>query len=839
MIDGLSKDVRFALRMMARNPGFTAVVVLTLGLGIGANAAMFSVVNTLLLRPLPVAEPGRLVVLHTTSLSGTSRVVSYPDYRSYRDQCGDVFEGILGHDLIHVALGHGDGNDLIWGEIVTGDYFGVLGIAPALGRGFLPEEDASPGSHPVVVLGHTMWKRRFNADPRVVGGSVTINGRGYTVVGVGPEGFPGTTFGLQMDLWVPMAMHAAVMPQSGTLLESRGTRWLNAIARLRPGVTIERAGAAVATVARRLEAAYPEDDAGVTVSLVPEREARFPVEARGAIALGAGLALAVVGLVLLIACANVANLLLARSAARRREIGIRLALGAGRGRLVRQLLTESLLLSILGGGAGLLLALWASDLLLGFKPPIPYTLAIDYAPDARVIIFTSAITLLTGVIFGLAPALNASRTDLVTVLKGDAAGGRARGSRHAAAAPRRMRAGATARALRAPLRSALVVSQVALSLVVLTCAGLFLRSLRNAGAIDPGFETRRVLLGTFDLGLLGYSEDRGRAFYRDLVERVAALPGVTSASLADNLPLDDNWNDVGPVVAEGQPVPADRQGIAAEYSVVAPGLFRALGVPLLRGRDIDEHDVAGAPDVAIINRTLADLLWPGQDPIGRRLRIGLADAPLREVVGVVGDIRYRTLGEGARPFIWRPVAQSYRSQMSILVRAAADPAGLLEPVRREIRALDAGLPVYGLKTMSVHMGHALWWTRMGAALAATFGGLALLLAAIGLYGVVSYSVAQRTKEIGIRMALGARRADVLRLVVGQGMLLVLAGTAAGLLAALAAGRVVSSLLYGVGAFEPLTLLAITVILCGAALLATWLPARRAARVDPMVALRYE
>ena len=823
MIDALAKDVRFALRMLAKSPGFAAVAVLTLGLGIGANAAIFSVVNTFLLRPLPVRDPGRLVVLHTASASGTNGVVSYPDYRSYREQCGDVFDGMLGHELIHVALGHGDDNELIWGEIVTGDYFEVLGVEPSPGRGFRPEEDGAPGAHPVVVLGSGLWKRSFNADPRIVGSSVTINGHGFTVVGVAPEGFPGTTFGLQMDLWVPMAMFPVVMPDGRTLLESRGARWLNAVARLKHGVTIEAAGAAVSTVARRLEAAYPQDNAGVTVGLVPEREARFPVEARDPIALGAALALVVVGLVLLIACANVANLLLARSAARRREIGIRLALGAGRGRLVRQLLTESLLLSVLGGGAGLLLALWASDLLLAFKPPIPYTLAIDYAPDARVIVFTTVMALFTAAIFGLAPALHASRTDLLSVLKGDARVGGAPGGRR----------------LRPALRSVLVVSQIALSLVVLSCAGLFLKSLRNAGTIDPGFETRRVLLGTFDVALLGYSEDRGRAFYRDLVERVTALPGVVSASLAENLPLDDNWNDVGPIVAEGQPYPADGRGIAAEFSVIAPGLARTLGVPLLRGRDFDEHDDADAPAVALINEALAEHLWPGQDPIGRRLRIGLPDAPLRQVVGVVGDIKYRTLGEGARPFVWRPVAQTYRSQMSILVRTSAHPAGLIEPVRRAVRALDPALPVYGLKTMATHMGHALWWTRMGATLSATFGGLALLLAAVGLYGVVSYSVAQRTREIGIRMALGARRADVLRLVVGQGMLLVLAGTAAGLLAALAAGRVVSSLLYDVGAFEPLTLLSIAAILCGASLLATWLPARRAARVDPMVALRHE
>jgi predicted permease len=822
LLRDLLQDLRYALRTAAKSPGFTAVAVVTLGLGIGANTAIFSVVNTLLLRPLRVPDPHRLVVLNKTSLTGTGPSVSYPDYRDYRDQCGEVFEGILGHDLIHAALRHGDGNDLVWGEIVTGNYFTVLGVAPAPGRGFLPEEDAASGARPVVVLGHGLWKRRFGADPRVVGGAITLNGRGFTVVGVAPEGFTGTEFGLRMDFWVPMAMHAAVLPGSKALLESRGARWMSAIARLRPGVTLEQAGAMVRAVARRLEAAHPEDNAGVTVGLVPETRSRFPVEARGPIALGAALALGVVGLVLLIACANVANLLLARAAGRRREIGIRLALGAGRGRLARQLLAESLVLSVLGGAAGLLLALWTSDLLLAFRPPIPYTLTLDYAPDARVLAFTAIVSLLTAVLFGLAPALKASRTDLLAALKGDAPGSPAR-----------------ARGRRPALRSVLVTAQIALSLVVLVSAGLFLASLRNAGAIDPGFDTRGLVLGTFDLGLLGYSEERGRAFHRDLVERLSALPGVSAVSLADNLPLDDLWNDVGPVVADGQPFPADREGIAAEYSVVAPGLFRALGVPLLRGRDFDRRDGADAPAVVIVNRTLADLLWPGRDPIGQRLRIGQADAPPREVVGVVGDVKYRTLGEGPRPFLWRPVAQAYRSQMSILARTAGDPSGLLDPVRRAFRALDASLPVYGLKTMARHMEHALWWTRMGAVLAAVFGGLALLMAAIGLYGVVSYGVAQRTREIGIRVALGARSGDVLRLVVGQGMRLVLAGSLAGLAASLAAGRVIARLLYGVGAFEPQTLLTTAAILGGAALLATYLPARRAARVDPIEALRHE
>ncbi len=817
-MDGLFQDLRYGLRMLLKSPGFAAVAVLALALGIGANSAVFSLINTILLRPMPaVPEPDRLVAPIVTSGAGAYNNFSYPDYADYRDH-GDVFSGILGHSLISVALGNGGQNELLWGEMVTGNYFSVLGTTPALGRGFLPGEDRTEGSHPVVVIGHSLWERRFHSDPRIAGSSLTLNGRDFTVVGVAPPGFAGTEFALKMDLWVPIMMHTTVMPGSDGLLQDRDRRWMKTIARLEPGVTVAQASAAMTISSERLAQAYPDTNRGVSVSVVPERQGQFPVEAWGGISIGASLALAVVGLVLLVACANVANLLLARAAGRRREIGIRLALGAGRWRLVRQLLVEGLLLALLGGGAAVLLTLWVSDLLLSFHPPIPYTLALDYTPDARVLIYTAVVSLLTAVLFGLAPALHASNPELVPLLKGESGGAGAK------------------RWWPAPL-SLLVVGQVTLSLVVLVSAGLFLRSLQNAATIDPGFRTKDVLVASFDLGLLGYSEEKGLAFQRELAHRVKALPGVVSAALIDDLPLDYSWNTTGPILADGQPAPAEGQGVWGLVGVVTPGLFDTFGIPLVRGRDFTERDDAHSTPVTILNETLASRLWPGGDPIGRLVRFGGLDAPTREVIGIARNSRYKTLGEGPQPYIYRPVAQVYQGNMTLLVRAQGDPALLSDAVRHVAAELDSRLPLYGPGTMDAHMGFALWWTRMGASLATVFGVLALVLAAVGLYGVMAYSVSQRTREIGIRMALGARPRDVLRLVVGGGLRLGLAGVAAGLLAGAILGRVMASLLYGVGPADPVTFVGLAVLLGATALLASYVPARRAARVDPMVALR--
>jgi len=813
--ESVVQDLRHGVRLMRRNPGFVLVAVVVLGLGIGANAAIFGMVNALLLRPLPVEEPGRLVALLGTG-EGNDKL-SYANLADLRGATADVFTGLVGRRFVHAAVGDEGAADVVWGELVTGDYFSVLGVTPALGRGFLPDEDRAPGQRPVIVLGHHFWTERFHADPGILGRTIRLNGQAFTVVGVAPAIFTGTQFALGMDFWAPLMMHAVVEPQSAGMLEARDWRSLQVIGRLAPGATLPGARQAVATVADRLVHDHPKENAGRSVTVVPERDGRNPPQVSAGLRLGAVLGLSVAALVLVIACANVANLLLARAAARRREVGVRLSLGAPRRRLVRQLLTEGILLAVAGGAFGLLLTTWTSELLTRFRPPVPFRLALDFAPDGRVLLFTALVSVLTVFVFGLAPALQASRGDLVRLLHDRPAG---RGRR-----PR--------------LGGALVIGQVALSFAVLAAAGLFLRSLANATRIDPGFKPTGLVLASFDLQLLGYDEARGRTFSDELVRRVRALPGVGEAALVDNVPLDTNWSTVGPVLAEGQPVPEEGKGLRAEVAMASPGLFRTLGVTLSRGRDFDERDASETTPVAIVNETLAARLWPGEDPIGKRLRWGGAEAARRQVIGVVRDMKSRTLGEAPIPFVYLSLRQTYRSELTLLARGDRGTGGLLEAVRREIGALDAGLPVYGLRTMEEHMGYALWWTRMGATLAAVFGGLALLLAAVGLGGLMAYTVRQRTREIGLRVALGARPADVQRLVLGRGLGLTLFGLAAGLLAALLLGRLMQAALYGVASFEPAVLLAVAALLGLSTFLASWLPARRAVRIEPMLALRSE
>ena len=818
-LESVVQDLRHGVRIMRRNPGFVLVAVIVLGLGIGANAAIFGMVNALLLRPLPVVEPGRLVALRPVGTGNHEEndKFSYADLADLRGGAAEVLAGLLGRRFVHAAIGDEGAADVVWGELVTGDYFSVLGVQPLLGRGFLPDEDRTPGEKPVVVLGHHFWQDRFHADPAILGRTIRLNGHAFTVVGVAPPIFTGTQFALGMDFWVPLMMHAVVEPESAGMLENRAWHSLRVIGRLAPGATLAGARRAAATVADRLARDHPETNAGRSATVVPEFDGRNPPQVTAGLKLGAALGLAVAALVLLIACANVANLLLARAAARRREVGVRLSLGAPRRRLVRQLLTEGVLLAAAGGAFGILLATWSSDLLARFRPPIPFRLALDYTPDGRVLLFTAVVSILTVFVFALAPALQASRGDLVRLLHDRPAG---RGRR-----PR--------------LGPALVVGQVALSFAILAAAGLFLRSLANATRIDPGFEPRGLALASFDLQLLGYDETRGRAFSEELLRRVRALPGVGDAAIVDNIPLDTNWNTVGPVLAEGQPLPEEGKGLRAEVAIASPGLFRTFGVVLARGRDFSERDTADATAVIVINETLTARLWPGEEAIGKRLRFGGADAPLREVIGVARDMKSRTLGEAPIPFLYLPLGQTYRSELTLLVRGERGTAGLLEAMRREVAGLDAGLPVYGLRTMEEHMGYALWWTRMGATLAAVFGGLALLLATVGLGGLMAYTVRQRTREIGVRVALGARPADVQRLVLGRGLGLTLGGLGAGLVTALLVGQVMRSALYGVSAIEPAVLVAVSLLLGAAALLASWLPARRALRIEPMLALRSE
>jgi predicted permease len=817
------KDVRFGLRVLWKSKGFTAVAVVTLGLGIGVNTAIFSGVSAFVLRPLPgTSDPERLVSVFETPADGQGGYnnMSYPDYLDYRAQT-DVFDGVLAHEMVQAALGNDrEQTDVAWGQIVTGNFFDVLKVRMQLGRGFLPEEDETPGTHPVVVLSHDLWRTRFGADRAIVGQTIQLNGHPFTVVGVARPEFTGAKWALGMKFWVPLMMKQQVLGGTNNWMTERGNHWLEMMARLKPTATNAQAGAALTAIAARLEGQYPAArNKNIRVLVVDEREGRWQ-DMAGVVRLSSGLAMAVVGLVLLVACANVANMMLARAVVRRKEIALRLALGAGRWRVIRQLLTESVMLSFAGGALGLLLAFWMTDALTTFFPSLAYQLVLDVSPDARALGFTLAVSLLTGIVFGLAPAFQTTKPDLVPVLKGESE-----------------RAG---RARRLSLHNALVVSQVALSLVVLVCAALFVQSFHNAKSIDPGFTTHDAVLVSVNPGLFGYTKEQGRDFYRRLAERVRAMPGVEAAAFVDKLPLGDSSNSWGPVYPAEQPVPPPGEGMDAFAETVGPGYFKAMRIPLVDGRDFGEQEREGVvPESVIINETLARRLWPGESAVGRRMGLGRDIADAVEVVGVARDTKVRTLGEGPRNMMYVSVDQTYRGGMTLVVSTPGEGAGVVSGLRQAVKELDARMPLYDVKTIEQHLTWAFWAQNMAAALASAFGLLALLLAGVGLYGVVAYTVARRTHEIGIRVALGAQARDILRLVLGQGMALTLVGLGAGLVGALALGRLLASLLYGVSPGDPATYILVALGLACVALLACLIPARRATKVDPMVALRYE
>ncbi|MGH9769544.1 MAG: ABC transporter permease [Blastocatellia bacterium] len=819
----LWQDLRYGARMLLKNPGFTLIAVITLALGIGANSVIFSLVNALLLRPLPVEKPEQLAAVYTSDFSSTQYGgSSYPDYVDFRDR-NQVFSGMAAYTITPFSLNVDGTNERAFGEIVSGNYFSTLGVTPALGRGFLPEEDRTPGERAVAVISHKLWQNRFGGDPAIAGRTVKINGHPFTIVGVAPEKYSGLTRGIGAELWVPAMMMKQALPGSDFLV-ARGDRAFFVMGRLKPGVTLDQAQANFRPIAEQLFKEWPQHWTNIrnqsrVISLLPEGQARVIPDFRTPVLIFMAMLMTVVGLVLLIACANVANLLLARATARRKEIAIRLSLGAGRGRLIRQLITESVLLALLGGGAGLLIASWGTGLLMAFKPPAPVPIEIDLGADWRVLGFTFGLSLLTGVLFGLAPALAASRPDLVASLKDEAGAGSGRGR----------------------LRGALVIAQVALSLMLLICSGLFIRSLRNAGSVDPGFDADNLLAMSMDLQLQGYTEPTGRNFSRQLLDRVRALPGVVSASMSDELPLGITGGARRAITIEGytaQPGESTEVGSAA----VAAGYLETLRIPLLHGRAFTEQDREGAPGVVMVNEAFARRYWPGQEPIGKRIQMGVArsganDSPYLEVAGVVKDGKYVTLGEEATPFVYLNLAQQYRSSPTLVVRTRGNPVDYLPAVRNEVAALDKTLPLYDVKTMRQHLGLALLPARLAGSVLGVFGLVALILAAAGIYGVMAYSVAQRTREIGIRMALGASASAVLKLVVRQGMTLTLIGVAIGLTASFALTRLMKTLLFGVSATDPLTFVVITLLLTVVALVAALVPARRAANVDPMVALR--
>ena len=820
-MENFIKDIRYGVRMLSKNPGVTLVAVITLALGIGANTAIFSGVNAFLMRPLPVPDSGDLIrPAEISEDRGLTDELSYPDFVDYRNQATS-FTGLTAEDMVQAAIDADNQNDVIWGQVVSANYFDVMQVTPIMGRAFLPDEDKTVGGSPVVVLGHGFWQRRMASDPNIVGKTVHLNNRAYQVIGVAPDYFHGSKFALAMDFWVPISM-ADELRRSPGLLADRGSHWMNVVGRLKPGVSMDQASAEVAAIAARLNQAYPDERATSTsAKVMGEVEGRF--EDMGSIFKSAGaIAMAIVGLVLLIACANVANLMLARAAARRKEIGIRLALGANRARLIRQLLTESLLLSLLGGGLGLLLAFWVSDLMEGFIPILEYNIINDFfALDSRALVFTLIVTLGTGLVFGLAPALQSSNPDVVPVLKGDPEAAQ-RGKRKAFG-----------------LRNVLVVAQVALSLVVLVCGGLFIKSFRKAQTMDPGFDNPNGLIVSLSPQLIGYDEEQSRNFYRQITERVSNVPGVEAVSLARTLPLGDSSNSNGPILKEGETLPRGSAGRNIMNNVISSGFFKTMQIPIFEGRDFDDRDHLKSQRVVIVNQRMAQMLWPGESAVGKRIFIGADSRDALEVVGVVKTGKYRALAEDPRPFFYYAMSQRRPGTMAMVMRGSVDPRSLVSAIRGEVNALDRRVPIFGVKTMDDHKTYALWAPNMAASFSLAFGVVAILLSAVGLYSVMAYVVSQRTREVGIRMALGANRADVMRMITRQGMRLAAVGLGIGLLLSLALAQVLSSLLIGVSGYDVTTFIVVPVLLATVALIACYLPARRATKVDPLVALRYE
>ena len=804
------QDVRYAVRTLLKSPGFTLVAVVALALGIGANTAIFSVVKAVLLSPLPYPQPERLVWVREINPGADimDEPASAPNYNDWRTE-GRSFEGVAAFAYAGGTITDGDREpERVPAMSTSANFFRVVGVAPALGRGFLPDEEQT-GRNRVVVISHALWQRRFGASPNAVGQTINISGNPHTIVGVAPAEFKTPVPGPRPpDLWVPIAFN---FDES-----RRRSDFLNVVGRLKEGATVEQARAELEGVAARLAQERPATNAGWTVKVEPLHE-RVVGNVRQALWVLMG----VVGFLLLISCANVANLLLARAAGRRQEIAVRTALGAGRVRLVRQFLTESLLLGLAGGALGLVLAAWGVEVLVALSPGnIPRLEEVGL--DARVLAFTFGVSALTGIVFGLLPALSASKADVNVSLKE----GGTRGSTAGAGARR--------------LRSALVVSEIAITVVLLAGAGLMIRSFSAIQAVDPGFRPERIMTFDFALPMTKYKEEPQRAaFFEQLTARAAALPGVERAAVIDSLPLSGGGNVLGFAI-DGQPPLPPEKVQDAEFFSVTPDYFDVMSIHFVRGERLSERHRTDVPDVAVINETMARRYFPGEDPIGKRVNLGdPAKVPWITIIGVVGDARTGGLDKEPYPQMYVPAAQFPPRAMTFVARTSGDPAAVAPALRRELAAIDRDLPLYNVSTMERVLSDSISRRRFQMILIAAFAGVGLLLAAVGIYGVISYSVAQRRHEIGVRMALGARAADILKLVVGQGIGLTLAGVGLGLAGAFALTRVLSSLLYGVSATDPLTFVCVSLALLGVALLACLLPARRATKVDPMIALRYE
>jgi len=814
-------DLRFAVRMLIKYPAFSIVAFLALVLGIGANTTVFGIINALVLRPLPVGYSEEVVKVFTTDnhIKG-NQSTSYPNFQDYEKQ-NTAFTSMAAYTFVGVGMTRGSDTLNVNGLLVTGNYFDLLQVKPSLGRMFLPEEDSTPNGHPVVVLGYKFWKK-LGGEPTIVGSQVTLNGHSFTVIGVAPAAFTGVDVGLDPDIYVPMSMHQWIRPGGDLWFELRRALLLNIVARLKPGVTMSQAQAQMRTIAKQLEQAYPDVNKERSIALVSLEAAKSQGLAgpnNEDLARNVSLLLLAASVsILLIACANVANLLLARSTARQGEMAVRLALGAGRGRIVRQLLTESVLLGVLGGFGGVILAYCLGDVLVALLPPTPFPISLNPQPDWRVLIFSFAVAVFSGIIFGLAPALQMARWDLIQGLRERVSTGGGAGTR-------------------LNLRSLLVVAQIAVSLLLLIASGLFLKSFYKAQAIDPGFRTDNLDIVTINPVLAGYDSDRALQVVRAIADQIRHDPHVAGADVNNWVPLFGGEGRT--IVIDGRDPNDEHNRKFANYSPITPGYFQTMGIQLLRGRNFTEQDAEkNAAPVAIIDETMASEFWPNEDALGRRFRFMISKEPI-EVIGIARNSKAVTLGETPISMVYWPLKEMTDQGITLFVHTTGAPGMMLSEIRRIVRSVDVHIPITYEKTIRQHMAIALWPSWMGAILLGSLGLLAFILASMGVYGVMAYSVSQRTRELGIRMALGAQTSQVIRLVLRQGMLLAAIGLGFGLFAAFGSTHLAGSLLYGVSPNDPVIFVGVTSLLALAAFAACYFPARRALKIDPITALRTE
>jgi predicted permease len=819
-METLLQDIGYGLRMLRRSPAFTAIAVITLALGIGANTTIFSMVDSFLLRPLPVPDPGQITVLSQFAKDGTRNdVFSVADYRDLRAQTSPVFSNLFAYQFGMDGLNAHGKTDRVLTNYVSGNFFSALGIKPALGRFILPSEGEVMGADAVMVLTYSYWQTRFGSDPDIVGKKVSVNGSPVTIVGVAPKGFDGINSVVSFQAYLPLGM-ATLEDYPRDFMTNRQARNIFLYGRLRPGVTLKQAQASLDVVSQRLAQQYPDVDKDRSLRIFPELRSRPSPDPSNTMLVVSGLFLGLAAMVLLLACGNVANILLVRATVRAREMAVRAALGAARIRLIRQLVTESVVLALAGGATGILIGLWGSSFLSSVRLHIDVPVRLNFSFDWRLLAFASAIALATGVIVGLVPAVRASGQNLGAVLHESGRG--VVSGRHR-------------------LRDGLVTIQVGGSLMLLIVAMLFTRSLGKAQQSNLGFEPSRVINFSMDPAEIGYSEEQGRAFYRNLLTQVRSIPGVESASTASSVPMGYIGNSDTPEIDGYQP-PAGQPSPTLSYDAVSSGYLPTMKIPLLQGRMIDESDNETAPFVAVVNQAMVERFWPNQDPIGRHFKLGSEPQHVIEVIGVIKDARFHSITGDIAPYFFVPVAQHYQSNsLAILqVRTSIAPETMIPQIERLIESLAPSMPVFDVQTMTQALDtfNGLLLFQIGAGLAASLGLLGLVLAVVGVYGVISYSATQRTHEIGVRMAVGAQPLDILQMVLRQGLLIVCVGLALGMAAAFASARVLSGFLT-VSPTDPVTYVSVATVLTLVALCACYIPARRATKIDPMIALRYE